>query len=144
MVTEESLPILKDNSYLNPTLSPLERPNKPKSTSAIADKRNKNSKPSGNRAKAFGNRAQTEASAEGGQSMTSNEQSSDHDPQVATSIDLSESSNRLDDSKHRAHIANDFRVLILNRIRNHKRTFPVFQERSGHQGSLDRACGQRL
>jgi len=138
MVTETSLPALTYNSFSNLSpfnLSPPEPPSNPKSTDTTADKRNKNYKVSSRRAKAAGSRAH---------SMNSYAQSSVYDPEVSASIDLSESSDRLDDGKHIIHIATEFRVLTPNRIRNHKRTVSVFQERSGHQGSMDRACGQHL
>jgi hypothetical protein len=144
MVSKEWLRTLQQNSYINQAFDQSERPSKPKSTGATADRKNKNSKPSGNRAKASGSRAQIETSAKEGQSINSNAQGSDHDPRVSASLDLSESSNRLDGSKDIIQIAKDFRVLILNRIRNYKRTFSIFQERPGYQGSLDRACGQHL
>lgn len=107
MVTKECLSSLKYNSYINPSLELPEPPSKPKSTGATADKRNKKFKPSVNRAKVFESAAQMETSAEEGQSMNPNEQSSDHDLQVSAAVTQPENFNRLDDCKHRIQIPND-------------------------------------
>jgi hypothetical protein len=106
MVTEECLSSLRYNSYVNPNLKPPEPPSKPKSTSATADKRNKKFKQSVSRAKISDNAAQMETSAEEGQSMNPNEQSSDHDRQVSATITQPENFNGLDDRKHRIQIPN--------------------------------------
>jgi hypothetical protein len=101
MVTKDSLPNLIYSSYINPTLKPPEPPSNlsPKSTRVTADKRNKISKPSVNRAKVSGSAAQMETSAEEGQSMNPNEQSSDHDRQVSTTIAQPENLKKLDNRK---------------------------------------------
>lgn len=102
MVTKDSLPNLIYSSYINPNLKPPEPPSnlsKPKSTRVTADKRNKKSKPSVNRAKVSGSVTQIETSAEEGQSMNPNEQSSDHDCQVSTTIAQPENLKKLDNRK---------------------------------------------
>ena len=106
MVTAESLPLLRDNSYIDSALAPPEPPSKPKSTGATADKRNKKFKQSVNRAKVSESAAQMETSAEEGQSMNPNEQRSDHDRQVSATVAQPENFNRLDDRKHRIQIPN--------------------------------------